>query len=77
MVPDRQKVRTDGQNGQTDKMDGGTPPKLYPSDFVGVNKEHKGVICYMTSLNNFSKALVLQDECFGMNYLSFLDFTRN
>ena len=23
------------------------------------------------------KALVLQDECFGKNYLSFLDFTRN
>ena len=22
------------------------------------------------------KAFVLQDECFGMNYLSFLDFTR-
>ena len=23
------------------------------------------------------KALVLQDECFGKNYSSFLDFTRN
>ena len=28
MVPDRQKVWTDG-------MDGRTTPKLYPSDFVG------------------------------------------
>ena len=26
---------------------------------------------------NLPKALVLQDECFGKNYLSFLDFTRN
>ena len=32
MVPDRQKVRTDGRNGW---MDGRTTPKLYPSDFVG------------------------------------------
>ena len=32
MVPDRQKVRTDGR---TDGMDGQTMPKLYPSDFIG------------------------------------------
>ena len=31
MVPDRQTVWTDGQNGRTD---GRTTPKLYPSDFV-------------------------------------------
>ena len=24
-----------------------------------------------------TKALILQDECFGKNFLSFLDFTRN
>ena len=36
------------------------------------NKEHKGVICNTTSLSYFS-----QDECFGKNYSSFLDFTRN
>ena len=41
------------------------------------NKEHKGIICNLTSSSNSSKALVLQDECFGKNYLSFLDFTRN
>ena len=31
MVPDGQKVRTDGW---TDGMDARTTPKLYPSDFV-------------------------------------------
>ena len=31
----------------------------------------------MTSLSNSPKALVLQDECFGKNYSSILDFTRN
>ena len=36
------------------------------------NKEHKGVICNMTSSSNSS-----QDECFGKNYSSFLDFTCN
>ena len=36
MVPDRQKVWTDG-------MDGGTQPKLYPSDFVGDNKSTAGM----------------------------------
>ena len=35
MVPDRQKVRTDGQNGRTEgQTDARTTPKLYPSDFV-------------------------------------------
>ena len=45
------------------------------------NKEHKGVICNTTSSSNSSqstrpvlKALVLQDECFGKNYLSFSRF---
>ena len=44
------------------------------------NKEHKGVICKMRSSSYrviLSKALVLQDECFGKNYSSFMDFTRN
>ena len=41
------------------------------------NKEHKAVICNMTSLSNSSQALVLEDECFGNNYSSCLDFTRN
>ena len=31
----------------------------------------------MTSRVILPKALVLQDECFGKNYLSFLDFTHN
>ena len=35
MVPDRQKVWMDGQNGRTEWTDGRTTPKLYPSDFVG------------------------------------------
>ena len=34
------------------------------------NKEHKGVICNMTSSSN-------SFQSFGKNYLSFLDFTRN
>ena len=44
------------------------------------NKEHKGVICvYVICLPRviLPKALVLQDECFGKNYWSFLDFTHN
>ena len=41
------------------------------------NKENKGLICYMTSSSNSFQSIVLQDECFGKNYLSFLDFTRN
>ena len=41
------------------------------------NKEHKGVICKMTSRVFLPKALVLQDECFGTIYSSFLDFTCN
>ena len=54
------------------------------------NKEHKGVICNTTSSSYSSestrptlpqvilpKALVLQNECFGKNYSSFLDFTRS
>ena len=51
------------------------------------NKEHKRVICNMTSSSNSSqstrprvilpKALVLKDECSGKNYSSFLDFPRN
>ena len=43
------------------------------------NKEHKGVICNTTSLSYSSQSthpvLILQDECFGKNYSSFLDFT--
>ena len=54
------------------------------------NKEHKGVTCNTTSSSYSSestrptlpqvilpKALVLQNECFGKNYSSFLDFTLN
>ena len=40
------------------------------------NKEHKGVI-YKTSSSNSSQALIPLDECFGKNYSSFPDFTRN
>ena len=35
MIPDGQKVWTEGRNGRTD---GRTQPKLYPSDFVGNKK---------------------------------------
>ena len=35
------------------------------------------VICNMTSWSNSFQTLVLQDECFGKNSSSFLDFTRN
>ena len=31
----------------------------------------------MTSSSNLPKALVLQDACYGKNFSSFLDFTRN
>ena len=41
------------------------------------NTEHKGVICNMTSSIILPIALVLQDDCFGNNYSSFLDFTPN
>ena len=42
------------------------------------NKEHKGVICNMTSLSNsFQSTHPTQDECFGKKYSSFLDFTPN
>ena len=37
------------------------------------NKEHKGVIWLPRVI--LPKALVLQDECFGKNYSSYLDFT--
>ena len=39
------------------------------------NKEDKGVIWLPQII--LCKALVLQDECFWKNYLSFLDFTLN
>ena len=48
--------------------------------FISVcNEEHKGVTCNMASSSNSSQSTrpVLQDECFGKNYLSFLGFTRN
>ena len=38
------------------------------------NKEHKELWLPRVIL---PKALVLQDECYGKNYSSFLDFTRN
>ena len=43
------------------------------------NKEHKVAICNTTPSSKLilPKAVVLQDECFGKNYSSFLDFTRN
>ena len=51
------------------------------------NKEHKGVISNITSSSNsfqsnspqviLSKAIILQDECFGKNNSSLLDFTCN
>ena len=37
------------------------------------NKEHKGVVSNMTPSSNSSQ----KDECFGKNYSSLLDFTRN
>ena len=40
------------------------------------NKEHKGVICNTTSLSNSFQS-THQDECFGKNNLSFLDFIHN
>ena len=39
------------------------------------NKEHKGVIWLPWAI--LPKALILQDECFGKNYSSFLVFTCN
>ena len=50
--------------------------KLRHLSFKSVcNKEHKGVIWLPRVI--LPKALVLQDECFDKNHLSFLDFTRN
>ena len=34
-------------------------------------------LSFKSVCNKEPKALVLQDECFGKNYSSFLDFTRN
>ena len=41
------------------------------------NKDHKGVYVIWLPQEILPKALVLQDECFGKNYSSFLDFTSN
>ena len=45
------------------------------------NKENKRVICNMTSSSSSFQSThsvgLVQDECFGKNYSSFLDFTRN
>ena len=41
------------------------------------NKEHKGVICNMTSLSNYSQSTHPTGRVFEKNYSSFLDFTRN
>ena len=41
------------------------------------NKEHKGVICNMTSSSNSFQSTCPTGEVFGKNYLSFLDFTSN
>ena len=41
------------------------------------NKEHKGVICNMTSSNNSSQITRPTGRVFGKNYSSFLDFTCN
>ena len=55
MVPDRQKVRTDGRkDGRNGRTDGQTPPKLYPSDFVGDKK----VFCMSPEHNFFEGKIV-------------------
>ena len=41
------------------------------------NKEHKGVICNMTSSRNSSHGTPPTGRVLGKNYSSFLDFTRN
>ena len=41
------------------------------------NKEHKRVICYMTSSSNSSQSTRPTGRVLGKNYLSFLDLTRN
>ena len=41
------------------------------------NKEHKGVICNMTSSSNSSQSTRPTGRVLGKNYSSFLDFTRN
>ena len=41
------------------------------------NKEHKGVICNMTSSSNSSQSTHPTGRVLGKNYSSFLDFTRN
>ena len=41
------------------------------------NKEHKGVICNMTSSSNSSQSTHSVGRGLGKNYSSFLDFTHN
>ena len=41
------------------------------------NKEHKGVICIMTSLSNSAQSTHPVGRVLGKNYPSFLDFTGN
>ena len=46
--------------------------------FISIcNKEHKGVICNMTSSSNSSQSTRPTGRVLGKNYSSFLDFTRN
>ena len=41
------------------------------------NKEHKGVICNMTSSSNFFQSTHPVGQVLEKNYSSFLDLTRN
>ena len=42
------------------------------------NKEHRGVISNIpSSSNSYQSTCLLQDECLGKNYSSFIDFTCN
>ena len=41
------------------------------------NKEHKGIICNMTSSSNSSQSTRPVGRVLGKKYSSFLDFTRN
>ena len=41
------------------------------------NKEHKGVICKMTSSSDSSQSTHPLGQVLGKNYSSFLDFARN
>ena len=63
MVPDRQKVQTDGRNGQT-------TPKLYPSDFAGDDKYHeslsKAVLMFDKRISIYRGSYIHQYSCFSL-----------